>query len=256
MLSEERKKQICDYVNTQSAVTVQELMQRFSASEATIRRDLTELNKKGLLIKVHGGAVALQSQITVDYNVAERETVNRESKMNIARYAASLIQANDLVYIDAGTTTSLLVDYLDYGTYKDVIFVTNAIIHAKKLSAGGFTVYLTGGRLKAATEALIGAECYENLQKYQFSIGFFGTNAVSRTEGFTTPDPEEAEIKRTAICHTRSPYVLCDYEKFDKTSSVRFAEFKQVKVITDGKLPIGYQKEKNIIMSMQDDSRK
>lgn len=248
MLSEERKKEICDYVNSRNAVTVQELMQQFSASEATIRRDLTELNKKGLLVKVHGGAVALQSQITVDYNVAERETVNREAKTNIARYAASLIQSNDLVYLDAGTTTSFLIDYLDYGTCKDVVFVTNAIIHAKKLSANGFTVYLTGGRLKAATEALIGTECYETLQKYHFSIGFFGSNAVSRTEGCTTPDPEEAEIKRTSILHTRSPYVLCDYEKFDKTSSVRFADFNQVKIITTGEVPRGYQREENVVL--------
>lgn len=227
---------------------MQELMQQFSASEATIRRDLTELNKKGLLVKVHGGAVAVQSQITVDYNVVERETVNRECKTNIARYAASLIQSNDLVYLDAGTTTSFLIDYLDYGTCKEVVFVTNAVIHAKKLSANGFTVYLTGGRLKASTEALIGTECYENLQKYHFSIGFFGTNAVSRAEGFTTPDPEEAEIKRTAILHTGTPYVLCDYEKFDKISSVRFADFKQVKIITSGEISRGYQREENVVL--------
>lgn len=248
MLSEERKKMICDYVNQESAVTVQELMKVFDTSEATIRRDLTELNKKGLLVKVHGGAVALQNQITMDYKVSEREQVNREEKLKIAQYAAALIQSNDLVYLDAGTTTGFLIDYLDYGTCRETVFVTNAISHAAKLSASGYTVYLTGGRLKSTTEALIGAECYAGLQQYQFSIGFFGTNAVSRSAGYTTPDPEEARIKAVAFHHTGVPYVLCDSSKFDKISSVRFAEFGSGKMITAGRVSQEYQKEPTIII--------
>lgn len=246
MLSEERKKEILEYVNHRNAVTVQELMQQFTASEATIRRDLTDLNKKGLLVKVHGGAVALQNQITTDYNVSEREMVNREEKMRIARYAAALIQPHDLVFLDAGTTTGCLIDYLDYGVCREVIFVTNAIVHATKLSAGGYTVYLTGGRIKSTTEALVGTECYACLQQYQFSLGFFGTNAVSRSTGFTTPDPEEARIKEIAVRHTRMPYILCDSSKFDKVSSVRFTEFGQGKVITTGILPEEYRLDERI----------
>lgn len=248
MLSEERKKMICDYVNRENAVTVQELMKVFDASEATIRRDLTELNRKGLLVKVHGGAVALQNQITTDYNVSEREMVSRDEKIRIARYGATLIQPNDLIYIDAGTTTGFLIDYLDYGTCREAVFVTNAIVHATRLSANGYTVYLTGGRLKSTTEALVGTECYAGLQRYRFSIGFFGTNAVSRSAGCTTPDPEEAKIKEIAIRHTRMPYILCDPNKFDKISSVQFAEFGQGTIITTGTLPAEYQSEQTIVV--------
>lgn len=248
MLSEERKKMICDYVNRESAVTVQELMKVFDTSEATIRRDLTELNRKGLLVKVHGGAVALQNQITTDYNVSEREMVNREDKIIIARYAADLIQSNDLVYLDAGTTTGFLIDYLDYGTCREAVFVTNAIVHATKLSGKGYTVYLTGGRLKATTEALVGTECYACLQRYRFSIGFFGTNAVSHTAGFTTPDPEEAKIKEIAIRHTQVPYILCDSNKFEKTSSVQFAEYGQGRIITTGSIPKEYRSGQTIVV--------
>ncbi len=247
MLSEERKKMICNYVNRESAVTVQELMKVFDASEATIRRDLTELNKKGLVVKVHGGAVALQNQITTDYNVSEREMVNQDEKRKIARHAANMIQPKDLVYLDAGTTTGFLIDYLDFGICREAVFVTNAIFHAAKLSGNGYTVYLTGGRLKATTEALVGAECYACLQRYRFSIGFFGANAVSRTAGFTTPDPEEAKVKEIAMLHTRNPFVLCDSNKFDKISSVRFAEFGQGKIITTGDTPGEYRSEETMI---------
>lgn len=244
MLPEERKTQICDYINSQNAVSSIELMERFSASEATIRRDLTELDKRGLISKVHGGAVSIQNQITTDYNVAEREEKNQAEKIRIAKYAANLIQPNDLIFIDAGTTTSYLIDYV---TASNVTFITNAIVHAKKLSALGHRVYLTGGLLKNTTEALVGGDCYHTLERYQFSIGFFGTNAVNHKEGFTTPDPEEARIKECAIAHTLSPYVLCDHTKFDLVASVRFAKYEQACIITGNKLPDAYKNDPTII---------
>ena len=134
MLSEERKLKILNYINTKHAVTATDLMEKFNASEATIRRDLTEMDKKGLISKVHGGAVSIQNQIAKDFKVSEREEQNREAKIAIAKYAASLISANDTVFLDAGTTTSYLIDYLEAA---NVTFVTNAIVHAQKLAAKG-----------------------------------------------------------------------------------------------------------------------
>lgn len=244
MLSEERKQKILDYINTNHAVTATDLMEKFHASEATIRRDLTEMDKKGLISKVHGGAVSIQNQIAKDFKVSEREEQNRESKIAIAKYAASLISPNDTVFLDAGTTTSYLIDYLEAA---NVTFVTNAIVHAQKLAAKGYSVYLTGGKLKSTTEALVGVDCYAFLSNYHFSIGFFGTNAVNSETGYTTPDPEEAKIKQCALMHTMSPYVLCDYSKFDMTAPVSFASFEQACIITAGNVPQKYRKEKNVI---------
>lgn len=245
MLSEERKALILEYINTNKAVSASELMKKFDASEATIRRDLTEMDKKGLISKVHGGAVSLQSQIVSDFNIAEREEKNRDEKIQIAKYAASLISNNDLVFLDAGTTTSYIIDYVEA---QNITFVTNAISHAQKLASKGHRVYLTGGRLKSVTEALVGGDTYEFIMKFQFSIGFFGTNAASLDLGFMTPDPEEAKIKECALHHTLSPYVLCDHSKFDLTSPVKFAEFSDACIITTGNIPKEYKSEKNIIV--------
>jgi DeoR family fructose operon transcriptional repressor len=218
-------------------------MELFSASEATIRRDLTDLSARGLLVKVHGGAISVQNQIISDYKVAEREDVNTAEKIAIAKYAASLIQPNDMVYLDAGTTTYHLIDYVNNNT----TFVTNAVMHARKLSAKGYTVYLTGGKIKSTTEALVGAGCYETLQNYQFSIGFFGANAISHEDGFTTPDPEEAKIKECALKHTLAPYILCDHSKFNLTAPVRFANYTDACIITTGNIPNEYEKDPTII---------
>ncbi len=244
MLPKERKELILEYINTNHAVTTTELMQNFDASEATIRRDLTEMSNLGVISKVHGGAVSLQKPIVYDYKVSEREGKNVEEKRAIAKYAATLIQNNDLVFIDSGTTTSYVIDYI---AVPNATFITNGIIHAQRIAAKGYPVYLTGGRLKAMTEALVGGDCYEALMKYHFSIGFLGTNAVNHADGFTTPDPEEAKIKECALMHTLSPYVLCDHTKFNLTASVCFAEYDNACIITAGPLPDEYRKDKTII---------
>ena len=244
MLAEERKAKIISYVNERHAVTAAELMQEFSASEATIRRDLTELDKKGLICKVHGGAVSIPSQSLTDHMVSERVELNLDDKRKIAMYAAGLIQDNDCVYIDAGTTTGLILEYI---TARNITIITNAILHAYKLTSLGFRVLLTGGFLKPETEALIGPSCFEILEKYNFSIGFFGANGISHNHGITTPDIEEARIKELAIMHTRNAYILADPSKFNVTAPVRFASYSDVSIITTEAIPAIYHRDTNII---------
>lgn len=245
MLTEERRNQILKMVEQNGGVSVQELMALLNASESTIRRDLNDLDKKELLVKVHGGAVSASKTITADITVSEREDLNRDKKKQIARYAASLITDEDVVYLDAGTTTSLVVDYL---SCKNTVFVTDAIAHARKLCNLGYQVYMPGGMVKIRTEALTGTHTCEYLSKFHFTKGFFGTNGVTVKEGFTTPDIQEAAVKEMAICHTRDRYVLSDSSKFDKISSVTFAEFSYASIITDGELPDLYRKHDNVIV--------
>ena len=107
---------ICkDFVHTGSmgSVTVQQLMTELDASESTVRRDLNTLDANGQLVKVHGGAI-LKNMVysTIDDEVVHRKEQNREAKDKIARYAAGLITAEDFVYIDAGTTTDLMIDFI------------------------------------------------------------------------------------------------------------------------------------------------
>src|SRR5699024_1561051 len=161
---------------------------------------------------------------------ALRKELKKEEKIRIARYAASLVEPDDFVYLDAGTTTEYMIPFL---TEKSAVFVTNAVSHALQLTENGFRVILIGGELKAATEVIVGNEAYVNLQKYNFTKGFFGTNGVNRTSGFTTPDINEAMIKGCAMKHAQKPYVLCDSSKFLVSSPVSFGEFGDAMIITD-----------------------
>ena len=186
MLAEERFSKILSIIESEGSATMQKLMIALDASESTIRRDLNTMDENGLLTKVHGGAIAKKPSInTSDENVKSRKSLNADEKQLIAKYAASLIQPHDFVYIDAGTTTEMMIPYIQTN---EAVFVTNAITHAKLLSDKGCRVYILGGEFKSQTEAIVGEEAVETLDKYNFTKGFWGTNGISVTKGFSTPE--------------------------------------------------------------------
>lgn len=234
MLAEERHKLILEKLNIDSVVYQSELVDYLKTSESTIRRDLNYLHEAGLLKKVHGGAVKIDSDPinTKDEKVEIRQSLHMDDKLKIARAAAGLIDAEDFVYIDAGTTTELMINFINE---KKAVFVTNGIVHAKKLIERGFTTYIIGGELKPLTEAIIGVEAVNSLKKYNFTKGFFGTNGIDEYRGFTTPDIREALVKEEAIKRSKEAFVLADKSKFSKISSVCFAETSDAKVITTDK---------------------
>ena len=245
MLAEERMEEIVRLVQEYGSMTVQKLMEYTGASESTLRRDLNALDKRGMLTKVHGGAIALEMNVVVkDSDVILREELHREEKIEVARYAASLIRPNDFVYLDAGTTTGYLIDFLKE---KRAVFVTNGVMHARKLVQKGYTVYLPGGEFKAVTEALIGEMAIQNLQKYHFTRGFWGTNGIDSRYGFTTPDAREAQIKQCSMEQTEKCYILSDSSKIGKVSCVTFRAFEDARMNVAGDVPQEYKKYKHMI---------
>ena len=230
MLTEERFAKIVKIVNQEGTVTVLELAQAIGISESTIRRDLNQLDKLGRIRKVHGGATAavLMSD-GHERNMQEKYSRNIEEKRAIAAYAATLVHPNDFVFLDAGSTTEQMAEYLEENT---AFYVTNGITLAQKLAARGFKTMLLAGRVKASTDAVIGMEAVASLARYHFTRGFFGTNGITVAEGFTTPDLEEAANKRSAMEHCRQCYVLADNSKFDTLSNVSFGELGKAKIIT------------------------
>lgn len=245
MLAEERLAKITQRVNEHGSVTVQELVEYLETSESTIRRDLNYLDAMGEITKVHGGAVAADTLFKMhDDDISDRRIVNMEEKKLIAGYAANLIKANDFVYIDAGTTTEFILDYI---TEKNAVYVTNAVNHACRLAHIGCEVYLAGGRLKGATEAIVGAETIQCLSGYNFTIGFWGANGIHKKAGFTTPDTEEAGVKRISLANCKKRYIVADSSKFDLISPVKFAGFEDAVIITE-KIAKEYSECKNIIL--------
>lgn len=231
MLTEERHSIILEAVNSHGSVKLGELCEMLDSSESTVRRDLNVLAERGMLTKVHGGAIALTESFSrYENNVSTKMSLCIEEKEIIAKYAASLIEDGDFVYLDAGTTTEKMIDYIPS---KNVTFVTNGFMNAKKLAQRGFSVYITGGEIKAATEAVVGAECVLAIENYNFTKCFMGVNGISLSGGFSTPDKSEATVKSTAIRHSKEIYILADHSKFDQITSVCFAPLNCGTIITD-----------------------
>lgn len=233
MLTEERFAIILDTVNRKKSVHLNELCDLLEISVSTARRDINILAENGKLIKVHGGAIAIDrndNYLSKEKSVAEKVLLFPEEKTAIAKYAASLIDDDDFVFIDAGTTTERMIDFI---TSKNVSFVTNSFNHAKRLTQKGFQVFIPGGEIRPDTEAIVGEECVLMLENYNFTKCFMGTNGISVSAGFTTQNIKEARVKTAAINGSRKSYILADHSKFDMISFVTFAHINEAGIITD-----------------------
>ncbi|MDE6273624.1 MAG: DeoR/GlpR family DNA-binding transcription regulator [Clostridiales bacterium] len=231
MLTEERRNVIIKAVDERGFVTVQELMELLGTSESTLRRDLLCLDAQGVLTRIHGGAAKKEkTEFVRTTDVNERHQSHREEKCRIAKVAAQMIHDNDIVYLDAGSTTDCVIDCL-----KDTqaTFVTNASVHAVKLMQKGFKVFVIGGELRRRTEAYIGAYAVEMLKKFNFTVGFFGADGVHPRAGYSTPEENEAIVKSYACSRCKRAYALCDSSKFRKAAFITFAPLSAMTLISD-----------------------
>lgn len=230
MLTEERYTQILKLLSDKKAVTVTELTELLSTSESTIRRDLNALDRMGKLNKVYGGATLISNDYSAEESdVNDRYGLYAEEKEQIAKYAATLIRDNDFVYVDAGTSTETLVDYI---TAEKATFVSNSYITAYKLARRGFATFVLGGRMRGIAGAVTGSGSIDSLRRYHFTLGFFGSNAIDPRAGFSTPDVEEAMTKTEAMSRCKRCVVLADPSKFDKIMAVSFGSLNQAEIIT------------------------
>jgi DeoR family transcriptional regulator, fructose operon transcriptional repressor len=241
MLTPERQELILQMLQEQRNVTIPEFSEAANASVSTIRRDLIELEKKQLLTRVHGGAT-IASSLSYEMSYTEKETRNKSGKKAIAAFAASLVGENDCIFLDAGTTANAMIPYL---TGKNVTVVTNGLTHLEALYEKDITVYVTGGLVKDKTRTLIGRGALSALSQYRFDKCFLGTNGVHPDNGYTTPDPEEANIKRQAMLRSNETFILADRSKLGETTFAHIADLAEAVLIVDSinaKLQTAYEK--------------
>lgn len=229
MLTPERYQLIMDQIEKRDVVKIQELISMTNASESTIRRDLSTLEERGFLKRVHGGASKL-SNSRQEPDMLEKSSKNLQDKLKIAEEAASLLEEGDCIYLDAGTTTLNMIDFIDHT--KDIVVVTNGVMHIDALIRKGIPFYLLGGYVKHRTGAMIGGASLTAVSQYRFDKSFLGVNGVHIEAGFTTPDPDEALLKTKAVRQAKNAYVLADPSKFGEISFAAFAALGDAAIIT------------------------
>lgn len=155
MLTEERHQRILALLEETDIVKVSELIHQLQASESTIRRDLQELEAQGVLVRIHGGAKKIQ-HLGFEPNMKEKTQKFQVEKQKIAQYAVSLIKKDEVIYLDAGTTTLEMIPFLS--SISNVKVVTNSVKHAALLIDQGIETLILGGTIKISTNAVLGCQ--------------------------------------------------------------------------------------------------
>jgi DeoR family fructose operon transcriptional repressor len=229
LMQQTRLDRILQLIEERGTVTNAELVELLNASESTVRRDIALLDKANRIQRVHGGATSLGRFYKEDQELSVRKEHRKEDKQIIARYAASLVKPGDIVFIDAGSTTAMLAEYISEHTAK---YFTNAWEIARTLTGKGFEVYIIGGRYKGITEANAGVIAVSQIQAFNYTVAFIGGNGIKASQGFSTTELEEAGVKRAAVGQTEKSYILMDPEKLKEPSNIVFAKPDEAVLIT------------------------
>ncbi|RSK51757.1 DeoR/GlpR family DNA-binding transcription regulator [Bacillus canaveralius] len=228
MLTPERHRLILQLLKERNVVKIQEIVELTNTSESTIRRDLIQLEQEKFLKRVHGGAARLQGKLQ-EASMSEKTFKNLHEKRQIAQYAASLVEEGDCIYLDAGSTVMAMIEYLP----NDIVVVTNGLMHIHLLLDKEINTFLIGGFAKHKTKAIIGRGALASMENYRFDKCFMGVNGIHPQFGYTTPDQEEALIKKTAISLSRESFVLADESKFSEISFAKIADLHEAAIITN-----------------------
>lgn len=230
MLTEERHRYILDKIKNNNMVKIKELEKELNCSVSTVRRDLSELEEQNLLVRVHGGAKRVYT-LANEQEVKEKSSKSVQEKISIARLAVTQVNENDVIYLDAGTTTYEMIPFLE--AVPGLLVVTNGVKHADHLINHGIAAFLIGGQIKPETKAIIGSVAVAQLSQYRFNKAFLGINGIDIEFGYTTPDPEEASIKKKAAALANKTFILADHTKFDQVNFAKVGELEDYFIITN-----------------------
>ncbi|MDP9260480.1 MAG: DeoR/GlpR family DNA-binding transcription regulator [Actinomycetota bacterium] len=232
----ERLEHVVRLLETRDYVQVAELSQAFAVSEVTVRSDLTELARQGLVARIRGGVRALQhGQSEVGFDLRLRLEVDR--KRAIARAAAAMVNEGEAVALDASTTAYYLA--LELRSKRELVVVTNGLLVATALAdAPGITVLVTGGMLRLSAMSLVGDFGADVLRTTRINKGFLGARGLSLSRGLMDLNPDEVRIKQEMADACEQVYGIFDGTKWHRSALLAFISVEELAgIITDSSAP-------------------
>ena len=228
-----------EYIVARETATIDELCETFQVSKNTVRRDLDALCKKGAVRKIYGGAASNQAKDTVPFE--ERNVKNTALKERIARKAAQFIKDGDSIFLDSGTTLTMM--YYQLPKVQNLtIFTNNLEVAVRSIADNSYRVIFTGGELSRKTYSTTGSDVARMLECYNIEKAFLSATSVSLESGATNSSRGEFEVKQAAVRRSRYLYLLVDSSKFDSVSLMTFAQMNAFDaVITDKEPSVRYQ---------------
>lgn len=236
MLNAERKQQIVTFVEQHNGATVGELSKRFQVSEATVRRDLIQLSKRGVIERAHGGAAPRRHRHAQGFPeppLPKRAALQADEKHRIGLAAANYVKDGDTVIIAGGTTTSETLAHL--AERRRLTVITNTLNIAMALAAyPNIAVIVLGGMLRHSELSMLGLIMEQALENLRADKLFMGTPALHAEYGLSADDMAEVQSDRALMNVVREVTVLADSTKFGRVATMRVAPINAVhRVITD-----------------------
>ena len=238
-MNQTRRNKIVELLEEKGAITNDELMSTFNISIETVRRDLSYLEKAGLVERVYGGATKRRF-MSVEPNYVSREKCNEKEKIAIAKEVGDFINPNDTVFFDLGTTVLYVVDHI---SNKNVSAFTNSLRTAIAISERGGKVNIPGGELRRGEYALSGSIAEETMKRFNIDKAIIGAAGITE-KGVTDFICEEASLRKQVIENADKVIVVADYSKFGVRAMCNVCEISDIDVlITDDKAPKQILKE-------------
>lgn len=238
MYAEERQQAMARLVGEHGRLSVAAIATRFGVTTETVRRDLSALERMGLVRRVHGGAVPANSLAVIESGLGERDQANTAEKELVAKAAVDeLPPAGGTVLLDAGSTTIRFARVLPRDHRLTVI--THAVPIAARLAGlPHIDLHLLPGRVRTTTQAAVGADTAAALEQLRVDVAFVGTNGITVDHGLSTPDHDEAAAKRAMVRAARRVVCLADSSKVGRETPIRFARLDEIDVlVTDAGIP-------------------
>ncbi len=241
MFKNERHEQITQLISKNKSMTVTELAAVLFVSEATVRRDLRELERAGAIGRSHGGAFLIQGTGSDNPGVI-REKQNIHKKRQIAEIAKSFIAPDSTLFLDSSSSAGQVISLIQ--NVQGVTVITNGIRNCiKAMETSGARVLLCGGEATSSSDAVIGPECTRFLSNYRADLCILSCGGIS-ADGATEASPYQAEVKRLMINGSKKKILVADSTKADKTCLCLIAGFEQFDLlITDKPLPPELEKK-------------
>ena len=235
----QRRKEILESIQQNGIGNVGDFSRKYNVSSVTIRNDLNILEKRGCVVRCHGGAT-LNTHFAFDRSLKEKGKLKANSKFKIAKEAVKMLQDGDSIILDSGSTTDTIAQNLP--TDKDLVVMTNAINIAYHLTRyENIEVMVTGGTVRRNAFSLYGENAEDQLGKYRFDKLFLGVDGFDLQLGVTTPHKGEALTNRAMCKVAKTVIAVCDSSKFDRKSFCIIATLEDIDVlITDRGIPQHY----------------
>lgn len=234
----ERIDNIIEFVYKNKNVTLDQICDNFNISKSTVRRDLSEILKDSNLQKTYGGITLKNKSDNRKYLTSfnERNIENIDKKLAISKKAATIVEDNDIIFIDSGTTTFYMADYLD--KINNLTILTNnleVIFRAAKYK--NINLISLSGTLNRETLSFVGTTSISTIKKFNMSKAFMATTGFSILNGVTNSSPLESDIKRTVISKSSKIILLADSSKFNSVSLMTYCDLEDIDILITDKMP-------------------